>query len=81
MGGALGHIDCFFCCAVGAGSMVIARREGRGRCVTVPSRRISPHTRSAWMRGTSSIETVRSSSLSREPPSASRPDTIDSQGS
>jgi hypothetical protein len=62
MGGLFGHTDCFFCCWDVAGSMVIARREGLGRCIRVPSRSRSPHVKSAWIRGTSSTDTVRWSS-------------------
>ena len=64
-----------------AGSMVMASKDGRDGWVRVPSRRISPYVKSAWMRGTSSTLKVLCSSLSNGPPSASRPETILSHGS
>lgn len=65
----------------GAGSIVMANNDGRGRCIIVPSLSMSPQTRSAWISGNSSTETALWSSCSTGPPSASRPDTIVSQGS
>ena len=64
-----------------AGSMVIASREGLDGWVRVPSRRISPYVRSAWIRGTSSTLSDRGSSESNGPPRASRPETMLSHGS
>lgn len=63
------------------GSNVMASREGRGRCDSEPSRRMSPYVRSAWINGTSSTLSGRDSSWSSGPPRASRPDTIVSHGS
>jgi hypothetical protein len=75
----VGQLD--FLDGEGAGSIVIASKDGRGRWVSVPSRRISPQVRSAWMSGTSSTEAGRWSSASSGPPRASSPETIDSHGS
>ena len=61
------------------GSIVIARSDGRGRCVKVPSRRISPYVRSACISGTSSTLSTRPSSFSKDPPRASSPETMLSQ--
>ena len=64
-----------------AGSIVIASRDGRGGCVMVPSRRMSPYVKSAWISGTSSTLDDLCSSESKGPPSASNPDTMSSHGS
>ena len=64
-----------------AGSLVMARREGRGSWIALPWRSSSPQLRSAWISGISSIDVVRMSWSSSGPPSASRPDTIVSQAS
>lgn len=47
MGGELGQTDFLLFCDGVAGSIVMASREGRGRWVRVPSRRMSPQVRSA----------------------------------
>ena len=44
------------------GRIVIANNDGRGRCDIVPSRRMSPYVRSAWINGTSSTLRLRWSS-------------------
>lgn len=44
------------------GSRVMASNDGRGRCDSDPSRRMSPYVRSAWISGTSSTLSVRESS-------------------
>lgn len=63
------------------GSRVMASNDGLARCERVPSRRMSPYVRSAWIKGTSSTLSVRESSWSSGPPNASSPETIVSQGS
>lgn len=64
-----------------AGSIVIASRDGRDGCIIVPSRKISPYVRSAWMSGTSSTLSDLCSSESKGPPRASKPETMSSHGS